>query len=426
MKKKTTVPAKKEPARKPADARTRRLELALKRIREKRAQEQADRSGERSAVFAARLKNASSRKAPQTARTRGYYRFSRAYPGEVDADGMRENSTPKKGRLLRVSALLLLAVAVFLGAYCVTRAARLHSEAAPAVSVPTPAQTEPAALRALMHFTPDETENASADGLAAALERAGCSAAVLEYKDEYGRIYKERAALVSALHAQGYRAAAYISCFKDSFRPELDPSLAVQPVNRPNEAWKDNTGNGWLNPFSAEARRLLLDTVASAAADGFDYILLDNVCFAGDSGSAAPFYAGESEFTGTRNQLLRGFVSDAVSAAGGARTILMTRFAALEAGAPNDRAPAYGDLLDTAAGTLCADARFSVQPKNVTVNGEAFADAADIPYAFVLAVGEFAVKNAGGTPVLLCVQKSAAAEAASAAGYAGAAGIILW
>ena len=61
------------------------------------------------------------------------------------------------------------------------------------------------------------------------------------------------------------------------------------------------------------------------------------------------------------------------------------------------------------------------------MGGETFADPADIPYAFTLAAGEFALHNAETGRVLLCLEAGdTAEETLKAARFARAAGWILW
>ncbi len=423
MKKKPDRPAGKEP-----DAARRRKELALSRMLARRVRARETAQNERSAVFEKRLKNAPARKAPYTLRTRGYYRFNKDFPGVTDEEGFRENSESK--RRVRRRALLWAAALVF--AFCfafvITKAAWRVSNMPPAVS-PAEQQTEETGKTPAkwLHFTPEELENNAAGQLLKKLENAGAALAVLEYKDVYGHIHKGTEALSRSLREAGYKTAAYISCFKDTLQPINTPGLGVQTVNGESLYWKDNGGSGWLNPFSAEARTLLLETVASAAEADFDYLLLDNVCFPADAGGAAARYPGEGDYNGTRNQLLTGFVNDAVSAAGGVSTVLMGKFNSFDASASADRPPCYGSLAKTNASLLCADARFSEQQKNLTVGTEKFADAADLPFAFVLAVSELTAANAGETGVLVCVENGGgAAEAVKAAGYSGAKGVIIW
>ena len=410
----------------PSESLRQRRERALNRQQRRREQQKKGASGERDAVFARRLKKAPSRKAPVTLRTRGYYRFTRDFPGTVDETGFRENKPARKRAVIKGIVWALGLMAVFCVSFTLAKTAWLVSNEPPAQTQPAePAQTESVAFHAV-HFPREVTEAATADGIKQALEKAGADTAVLEVKDAYGYVYVYDE-LIRKLHGEGLSAAAYITCFQDSCHTWDTPSLSVRTLNENGDPWTDNAGAGWLNPFAPEARALLLEIIRGAADEGFDYILLDNVCFPADSGSATAFYPGEDEYPGTRNQVLTAFVSDAVTAAGKAGTILLTRISAFDPEAAADRAPTYGNLLHTAAGMLAADARLSLQPGNVTVGGETFADPADLPYAFTLAAGEFALKHTENSRVLLCLENGdTAEETLKAARFAGAAGWILW
>lgn len=409
----------------PSESLRQRRERALNRQQRRREQQKKGASGERDAVFARRLKIAPSRKAPVTLRTRGYYRFTRDFPGSVDEEGFRENRQSKKRAAVKGVLWALTLLAVFCVSFILAKTAWLVSNIPPAVTQPAePAGSDAEGFRAL-HFSRESPEETDAQRVTDRLEAADAAVAVLEVKDEYGYGYVY-AELIQALHAQGFRAAAYISCFKDSYHTWDNAALSVRG-GADGAPWTDNAGAGWLNPFAPEARALLLEIIRGAADEGFDYILLDNVCFPADSGSATAFYPGEDEYPGTRNQVLTAFVSDAVTAAGKAGTILLTRISAFDPEAAADRAPTYGNLLHTAAGMLAADARLSLQPGNVTVGGETFADPADLPYAFTLAAGEFALKHTENSRVLLCLENGdTAEETLKAARFAGAAGWILW
>ena len=421
MKKKTSADRSAE-ARSEGIRREKRRR-ALTRIQKKREEEKSDASRERDAVFTKKLADAPARRAPLTRRTRGYYRFSKVYPAKVDEKGMRENADRKSHRRTLRLIWALGVVLVFCCAYMLTRAAVLISRI-PAAEAPATPETTEAGPGKLVRVGP---EAGDADAVAEAVRAQGGTTALFEFKAEDGVISAGRAPLVAALKKMDIPCAAYISCFKDSAAPKERASLSVLRTGGEGGRWTDNAGNGWLNPFSEAAREYVLQAVEDASQEGFAYIVLDNVCFPTDSGSAPAFYEGEKEYIGTRNQLLRGFVFDAVQRAGAAQTVLMLRSVGLEPGADPERAPYYGNLLETSAAFICADARLSVQQKNVTVNGRAFDTPGNIPFAFMLAVGELAEANAGETRVLLCFDADENAdEGAAAADYTHTAGLIYW
>ena len=399
---------------------------ALRKLQMRREKEKKDVNNERNAVFVKKMRGASARKAPFTLRTKGYYRFSRDYPADVDGDGLRENAEQKKHARRRGILMAAVLVLVFCASFIAAKTAWYISTAAPRQA---PAETDaPAAAptKAGVRFAGALNDEDVSAGALQALQTANADIAVLDLKDASGIVF-DNAEFVSALHAEGRKAAAYICCFRDPAAVAADNTMAIRSNAEEDSLWKDNAGISWLNPFSAAAREYLLSLVTKAADSGYDYILLDSVCFPSDAGSSVANYPGENEFNGTRNQLLRGFVNDAVVKAGTAKTILMCRFTAFDPDAPADKAPYYGNLLGTSAGTLCADARLSVQPKNVTVGETEFNEPSGIPFAFTLAVGEFVKTNAGDTDVILCLDAAESPEeTVKAALYAGAEGYILW
>ncbi len=399
---------------------------ALRKLQMRREKEKKDVNNERNAVFVKKMRGASARKAPFTLRTKGYYRFSRDYPADVDGDGLRENAEQKKHARRRGILMAAVLVLVFCASFIAAKTAWYISTAAPRQ---IPSETDApvsSPTKAGVRFAGALNDEDTAAQTLQALQAANADIAVLDLKDDSGAVF-DNTELVSALHSEGRKAAAYICCFRDPAAAAADNTMAIRSNAEEDSLWKDNAGISWLNPFSAAAREYLLTLVTNAADSGYDYILLDSVCFPSDAGSSVANYPGENEFTGTRNQLLRGFVNDAVVKAGTAKTILMCRFAAFDPDAPADKAPYYGNLLGTSAGTLCADARLSVQPKNVTVGETEFNEPSGIPFAFTLAVGEFMINNAGGTDVILCLDAAESPEeTVKAALYAGAGGYILW
>lgn len=406
---------KQEPAERTPEPRT---AAEPRETRKRRAEK------ERSAVFKRRVKNAGTRKAPVTQRTRGYYRFTKDYPAEVDSDGLRKNGEDPVRKRRRGLLIAGLMAGVCLLAFFMTKTAWYLAAREPETQPTAAPEASPAVMTGALRIEADELTAAAAD---AALTQANLGIAVLEYKTENGNLHNGNEALIAALHETDRKAAAYISCFKDTLGAVGYPELAVTPYNGEADFWQDNAGNGWLNPFSAAAKAYILEVIAAAAAEGFDYILLDNVCFPSDSGAGTAYFAGEGDYAGTRNQLLRGFIGDAVTAAGAAGTILMCKYAAFDPEAPADKAPYYGNLLGTGAGSMCADARLSLQQKNITIGEEKFTDPASIPFAFMLAVAQMAGNNAEGANIYLCMENGdTAADGLRAAQYTRATGYILW
>jgi hypothetical protein len=151
---------------------------ALKRLQAQRAREKAGAEDERKAVFERRLKKASARKAPYTERTRGYYRFTREYPGEADAFGMRGTGVSRRRVWMRRALTALLLIGAFCVSFCAAKAGWLISgtRAEPSGST-LPANPE-SRFSVALRLTEDAL--GSAEAAAQALEAAGGKIGLVE------------------------------------------------------------------------------------------------------------------------------------------------------------------------------------------------------------------------------------------------------
>jgi len=417
---------KKQIPEKPNESQSlRRRRFALSKIQENRDRERTDAEQQRNAVFTKRLRGYSSGKAPRTLRTKGYYRFNKDYPMTVDGEGFRENSASER-RVKRRAILIAAGIALaFVFSFVITKTCVYLSGINPAVNA-VPDETIARQTVSYLRLTREEITGEGSGKLSDIVLGSGCSGAIIEVKDEEGNIYLDdfTANAVKELKADGIETAAYISCFKDSLSPDEDSSFRIRKNSSSGELWTDNSGSKWLNPFSESARALLLYTVSAASELGFRMIALDNVGFPSDSGSGTAYFFGENEWTGTRNQLIRGFISDSVSGAGNSVTAIVCSFSAFDAEASAELAPYYGNLLNTGAGIMCADARLSRHPKNVTVGTEKFTDPSEIPYAFILTAGDYAVGNTESEEAFICFDRADSGE--DAVSLSGASGCIIW
>lgn len=422
-----------------------RARFALNRRKENRDREKLTLEMKRRQAFQEKLRFADEKKAPFTRRTRGYYRFTRDYPGTVDPDGCRENAPAKRRITGRRLAVVFSCILVFCLGYTLTKAGVYISEE-PAASGPAQVEEEKTSSETALHFSYGDLSSGDLAQLTGALKRKDAQIAVFEFKDEYGYVmfgvgsFMGQSAdrridsafqTVRALKTAGYKTAAYISCFKDSVVPQADLSYAVRKNTEEGDYWTDNSGAGWLNPFSAAARNYILNLISRASAGGFDYIILDNVCFPTDAGTAQAVFPGENDYAGSRNQLLRGFISDAVNRAGRGKTVLLGKYTAFDPAADEKTAPYYGNLLDTSAGILMADARPSAQAKNITVGKDNFMSAEAIPFVFVLSVGEYAqsgVEKSGKSSLTaLCVENAKSLpDQLDAAAFTDAKMVLIW
>ena len=422
-----------------------RRRFALDRRKEGREKEKNAVRQRRQETFRRKVREAGGDKAPETARTKGYYPFSRTYPAETDENGCREVRKPTR-RVRRIVFAAVAALLAFALAYTGVTGVRLLAKEKADDSSPAP--TEPAYQANVWQTVPESMLRAgNADAIAGMLEKAGASTAVFPFKDETGYVYFDvgsfhgmtadrqiasAADTVRAVQELGYRTAAYLCCFSDNLCAWAEPDFAVRRnTTEETDVWLDNSGGAWLNPYSDDARNYLLGLVEKTAAMGFDYVLLDRVAFPTDVGISQPTYPGEETYTGSRNALLKSFVAEAVAKAGDTRTVLAVEAAALQPDAPDTAPPYYGNLLNTAAGTLLADARPSLQPKNMAVGAETFVSPANLPFVFALAVGDalqagLAAANGNSAPALWIENGDMLADELDAARLSDVPTVVLW
>lgn len=439
--------AKKEPAKRPATGTESieqwRRSFALGRHRQTREDIRRAAELEQLKVFVRRTKSASGKKAQRTSRTRAYYPFSKEYPAAVDPEGFRAASPQKKKRAPAVFAVLLTVLAFCLS-FVLTKTGMLISAEKPAAAQENTAEEPEAERLRLCRLGFELYAGGNAEAIRDAVSRQGCNGALFEVKSESGYVNLSmpdtdlagfRAVqpeeTLAALKKAGVKTCAYISCFRDPLAAAWDPSMAVRRTDAAGGLWTDNAGQGWLNPYSLAACDYLAAIVEAAANAGFDLILLDNVCFSTDSGTAMAYYPGESETGLPRNAALGAFVEQALAAAGKTEVILMCRTGAFDPLASSEL-PAYGgNLLQTGAGAVCVDARLSRQPKNLAVGADRFADPAAMPFVFTLTAGDYAVNGTAetlsGAETLICVEAGASLEdCLRAASLSAVSGYVIW
>lgn len=425
--------------------------FALGRRKAEREKRRENAELERKEIFARKTSGASDKKAPVTLRTRGYYRFTKEYPSAVDENGFRENAPGKKAVLRRRITAAVLCVAAFVCAFVFARSCMLISgRELPSEPTREQGDSEKTLFRAL-HFSYDEFSSGDTAAMTEKLKELSCTAAVFDFKDDTGYVLfntgdfmgmsadkriSGAADTVKAVKAAGYEVCAYISCFKDTAASRADLTFSVRKNTYEGDAWLDNSGHGWLDPFSEPARNYVTELITAAAETGFDRIILGNVCFPSDSGTAPQCFAWESSYTASRNQILINFIGSAVKSSGSARLTVMFDHTAFSSEQKSDEPGYYGSMLSCAASSLCIDARLSCQQKNITVGKETFSDASLMPYVFVLAVSEYAenavtesereVENENGE-LLVCIENGPSmSEELLAAELSGADGCIIW
>ncbi len=167
-----------------------------------------------------------------------------------------------------------------------------------------------------LYFTYPHLRRFKAAGVAGLLRRARLDTAVLDLKDDQGRVsYRtavaplapqivaspiDLAAEVRALHAAGIYAIARIVCFNDPSLPKREPERAILD-GRPQYAGKQKpwvswgTGDTWLNPFDRRNHDLYVQMAKEAETFGFDEVQLDYIRFPVDKGTEYALYAPQSD-----------------------------------------------------------------------------------------------------------------------------------
>ena len=103
------------------------------------------------------------KKQPLVSHTKGYYRYSKAYPGTRDEDGYRDNDNKRRRHLSTREKLLFAAllIAVFSAAYIVTGVLISLSQKEPPVPTAIEIQTEEMPTYAEEDTSEGETEDVS-------------------------------------------------------------------------------------------------------------------------------------------------------------------------------------------------------------------------------------------------------------------------
>lgn len=153
-------------------------------------------------------------------------------------------------------------------------------------------------------------------GVMGMLKRARLDTAVIDLKDDAGRISyatevealkpqvvkatNDLAGAVRDLHAAGYYAIARIVCFNDPHLPKREPDRAILD-GRPKYAGKNKpwvswgTGDTWLNPYDTRNHELFIQMAKEAEAMGFDEVQLDYIRFPVDGGVEYAHYDPSSD-----------------------------------------------------------------------------------------------------------------------------------
>lgn len=147
--------------------------------------------------------------------------------------------------------------------------------------------------------------------LIALIDTTELNAMVIDVKDDLGRItygmdstlVKEIKAdtnviadmkeLVKNLKEKGIYLIARIVAFKDPYLAEKRQELAIK--KRDGSLFRDDNGDGWVNPYNKKVWEYLVEVASQAAAIGFDEIQFDYIRFSTNKGIADADFGEEAK-----------------------------------------------------------------------------------------------------------------------------------
>jgi len=167
-----------------------------------------------------------------------------------------------------------------------------------------------------LYFTYPHLRRFKPSGIIGLLKRSRMDAAVIDLKDDQGRVSYQTAveplapqivnspidmrAAVRELRDAGVYTIARIVCFNDPSLPKREPDRAILD-GRPRYAGKQQpwvswgTGDTWLNPYDRRNHDLYVQMAKEAESFGFDEVQLDYIRFPVDKGTEFALYQPQTE-----------------------------------------------------------------------------------------------------------------------------------
>lgn len=167
-----------------------------------------------------------------------------------------------------------------------------------------------------LYFTYPYLRRFKPAGVIGLLKRSRMDAAVIDLKDDQGRVsYQtgvaplapqvvrspiDMSAAVRELKDAGVYTIARIVCFNDPSLPKREPDRAILD-NRPKYAGKQQpwvswgTGDTWLNPYDRRNHDMYVQMAKEAESFGFDEVQLDYIRFPVDKGTEYALYQPQTE-----------------------------------------------------------------------------------------------------------------------------------
>ena len=164
-----------------------------------------------------------------------------------------------------------------------------------------------------LYFTALMARRMGAAGIIRAVRTAGLDAAVIDIKDQDGRVsydtqvevlaperqivVRDMPGLVRDLKSAGIYTIARIVCFSDPVLPRVRPDLAVMDArpHRAGEIWNQRHTNTWLDPYNPKNHDMVVAIAREAEALGFAEIQLDYIRFPVDDGTRFAMFPAQGE-----------------------------------------------------------------------------------------------------------------------------------
>lgn len=164
-----------------------------------------------------------------------------------------------------------------------------------------------------LYFTGPFVRRFGVEGVIRGVRRARLNAAVIDLKDDRGRVtydshisileeqekhlLGDAKKLVSALKAAGIYTIGRIVCFNDNQLARREPARAILDgrPHRKNQPWISwGTATTWLDPYNKDNHALIVALAEEAQALGFDEVQLDYIRFPVDRATAHAHYPAQS------------------------------------------------------------------------------------------------------------------------------------
>lgn len=257
---------------------------------------------------------------------KSYYTFSREYPaGQIDTGRRHKRHRSKKRTALQILLCVVLFCAVAALSFFWTDLSLKISNRAPAQEATATAVTDEngvvqtmlttGGLRALSAPMESIRDRASVKAVVKQLRRRDCSAVILDFKAQDGRLLfasLEQPALlakaslfsnetvrnaIKQFRNAGFGVIARVFCFEDPLIAAQDPAFAVTYMDT-QVPWLDRKeedgGKAWLNPYSSKARGYLLKLLQEINAFSVSGVILESVCFPVGENLDSATFTGES------------------------------------------------------------------------------------------------------------------------------------